>query len=147
MMESGRSHGPMIRAYRNAALSTSTLLTKLDIDVVSALVTPRNFELFLGDVRVLQSGIAKLHLKLEAAGVLTIAVLRVVMTRIRSGDLVVFEDRLYNIPTSGTFSIDARGSIDVVRDDLLRIEIQHTGLGSVALSVGSEHGTWVECEL
>jgi hypothetical protein len=137
----------MIRAYRNAALSTSTLLTKLDIDVVSALVTPRNFELFLGDVRVLQSGIAKLHLKLEAAGVLTIAVLRVVMTRIRSGDLVVFEDRLYNIPTSGTFSIDARGSIDVVRDDLLRIEIQHTGLGSVALSVGSEHGTWVECEL
>jgi hypothetical protein len=146
-MESGRSHGPMIRAYRNAALSTSTLLTKLDIDVVSALVTPRNFELFLGDVRVLQSGIAKLHLKLEAAGVLTIAVLRVVMTRIRSGDLVVFEDRLYNIPTSGTFSIDARGSIDVVRDDLLRIEIQHTGLGSVALSVGSEHGTWVECEL
>jgi hypothetical protein len=146
-VESGRSRRPTIRAYRNTAFSTSTSLTKLDIETVSALVTPLNFALSSGDVRVLQPGVAEVRLKVEAVGVLTVTALRVVMTRVRSGSSVVFEDRPYNTPTGGTFSIDTMGSVDVVPEDLLRIELQSTGLGGLALSVGSEHGTWVKCEL
>ncbi len=143
----GRGRKPAIRAYRNAAFSTSAVLTKLDIDAVSALVTPLNFELLSGDIRALQPGVAELRMTLEATGVLSISVLRVVMSRIRAGNAVAFVDRPYNTPTSGTFSINASGEIDVIRDDLIRVELQSTGIGGVALSVASELGTWFGASL
>lgn len=150
-MRRGRSRGPRIRAYRNAALSTPPLagtLVHLEFDAPSSLVSALNLDLVSGDVRALVSGVGEVKVTISATGAFLLSAIRIVLTRVRSGSVdAVFSDRRYMAPTGGSFSVTSAGEVDVVRNDVLRVDFSSIGAGSVNLATGSEIGSWIEASI
>lgn len=143
----GSSSGARLRAYRNAAFSTlgAGTLSGLTFDALSTLVAPFNLEISAGKLRALTSGVCRVQLTVSATGILLLSAVRVVFTRTRSGAADrVFADRRHAAPTSGAFSFEAGGAIDVLRGDLIAVDVASIGAGSVSFTVGSEVGTWIE---